>query len=489
MKKIFIYSAFTIMALFTSCSDYLDVNTDPNNPTEVDPSLVLPSAEAQIAGVLNGYYGVLGGIWSQHWTQSHVASQYRNEDAYGLTKSDYNVAWRELYSDVLIDLSVIRKSAEETENWNAYLQATSLMAYTYQVLADFYGQIPFSEALLGNEGINEPVFDSGQDVYDGLIVMLDEALSKDFAGEGNTWIQTDFVFGDMGLDGQIDSWIRFANTLKLKIYLRQTEARSTVAQEGITKILNGESLLTTDAALDIFEDVADRSYPLYETNIRQLNVSTNLRGSHTFITYLLDNEDPRIDAFFIAGSGGHFGLRQGDFDALSTDIAPDAPDVAIFEPTTAFYLFTTEEVNFMLAEAHLRYGNSGDVIGFYNAGVMQSCARHGVNGDGLVSDGGSYAYPDGSFDDNLQAIMMQKWVSMVERGYESFFDQNRTGIPGISSVGGEDPNYVPGEFTYSIGGVTNGLFPKRLIFPDLTRRNNSNTPVEQPITEPVWWAK
>ena len=489
MKKIVIYSAFTLLAFLSSCSDFLDVNSDPNNPTEVDPSLVLPSAEAQIAGVLNGYYGVLGGIWSQHWTQSHVASQYRSEDSYGLTKSSYNVAWRELYSDALIDLSVIRKSAEEAGNWNAYLQATSLMAYTYQILADFYDQVPFSEALKGNEGINEPVFDSGQDVYDGLIDMLDEALAKDFTADGNTWIQTDFVFGALGKDGQIDSWIRFANTLKLKIYLRQTEARSSVAQDGISKILNSDNLLTGDAAMDIFEDVANRSYPLYETNVRQLNVATNLRGSHTFISYLLENNDPRIDAFFNPGNNGHFGLRQGDFDALSTDIDPAAPDVAVFSPTTAFYFFTTEEVNFMLAEAKLRYGNSGDVIGYYNSGVMQSCARHGVNGDGLVSDGGAYAYPDGTLDQNLKAIMMQKWVSMVERGYESFMDQNRTGIPNISSVPADDPNYVPGEYTYSIAGVTNGVFPRRLIFPDLTRRNNSNTPVEQPITERVWWAK
>ncbi len=489
MKKVLIYSAFTLLAFFTSCSDFLDVNTDPNNPTEVDPSLVLPSAQAQIAGVVNGYYGVLGGLWSQHWTQSHVASQYRNEDSYGLTKSDYNVSWRELYSDVLIDLSLIQKNAEETENWNAYLQATSLMAYTYQMLADFYGEVPFSEALKGNEGIDEPVFDSGQDIYDGLIDMLDGALSKDFSTDGNTWIQTDFIFGAQGKDGQIDSWIRFANTLKLKIYLRQTEARSAVAQDGVAKILNGENLLTGDAAMDIYEDVANRSYPLYETNIRQLNVGTNLRGSHTFVSYLIDNNDPRLDVFFTAGNGGHAGLLQGNFDALSTDVDPGVPDVAIFNPLTAFYFFTTEEVNFMLAEANLRYGDTGTAKGYYDNGVMESCARYGMSGDVLVDDGGVYAYPDGTFDENLKAVMMQKWVSMVERGYESFMDQNRTGIPNISAVGGDDVNYVPGEYTYSIGGVTNGLFPKRLIFPDLTRRNNSNTPDEEPITEPVWWAK
>lgn len=489
MKKIVIYSAVIMMAFFTSCSDFLDVNTNPNSPAEVDASLVLPSAEAHIAGIVNGTYGVLGGLWSQHWTQSHVASQYRSEDSYGLSNSDYNGSWRDLYSDALVDLAFVQKSAEKAENWNAYLQASSLMAYTYMMLADLYDQIPFSEALKGEEGLDEPVFDAGQDIYDGLISMLDVALGKDFDGDGNDWVQTDFVFGDQGEAGQINSWKQFANTLKLKIYMRQTKARSSVAEAGIVGLLDKQEFLASDAAMDIFSDAPNQSYPLYETNIRQLNVGTNLRGSHTFVSYLTENGDPRIDAYFIAGSGGHFGLDQGDFDALSSDIAPDAPDIAVFTPEKAFYFFTMEEVNFLLAEANLRYGDAASVKSHYDNAILQSCARNGVNGDDLVADGGSYAYPDGSFDENLNAIMMQKWTSMVDRGYESFMDQNRTGIPNISSVPANDPEYVPGEYTYSIGGVTNGLFPRRLLFPDRTRRTNSNTPAEVPITEPVWWAK
>ena len=489
MKKIILYSAVFLMALLSSCSDFLDVNTNPNAPVDVDPSLVLPSAEAHIAGIVNGSYGVLGGLWSQHWTQSHVASQYRNEDAYGLTKSDYNGPWRDLYSDALVDLAIVQKNAQKTENWNANLQATALMAYTYMMLADFYDQIPFSEALKGAEGMDEPKFDTGEEVYDGLITMLDNALAQDFTGDGNTWVQTDFIFGSAGESGQIGSWIQFANTLKLKIYLRQTKARNSVAQAGIIALLDKQEFLSGDAEMDIFSDAANQSYPLYETNIRQLNIGSNLRGSHTFISYLMEHNDPRIDAYFIPGSGGHFGLDQGDFDALSSDIAPEAPDIAIFNPTTPFYFFTKEEINFLLAEANLRYGDAAAVKGYYDDAIMQSCARYGLSGAALIEDGGSYAYPEGTFDENLKAIMMQKWTSMVDRGYESFMDQNRTGIPNISTVPADDPNYKPGEYTYSIGGVTNGKFPRRLIFPDRTRRNNSNTPAEQPITEPVWWAK
>ena len=144
MKKLIFISQLMMLLVFTSCSDWLDVNTDPNNPATVDAGLVLPAAEAQIAASLSGELAPLTGIWSQHWTQSNAASQFRNEDRYAITKANYNAPWRELYSDALIDLDFVRKQAITTENWNANLQATALMAYTYQVLVDFYDQIPFS---------------------------------------------------------------------------------------------------------------------------------------------------------------------------------------------------------------------------------------------------------------------------------------------------------------------------------------------------------
>ncbi|NND07347.1 MAG: SusD/RagB family nutrient-binding outer membrane lipoprotein, partial [Saprospiraceae bacterium] len=122
----------------------------------------------------------------------------------------------------------------------------------------------------------------------------------------------------------------------------------------------------------------------------------------------------------------------------------------------------------------------------YESAVANACTRVGADCSALIE--GAYAYPDTDFDSNLKAIITQKWASMVDRGYESFFDQNRTGIPAISPVTSDIESYVPGELTYSINGVTGGAFPKRLLFPDYSRRTNSNTPAEVPLTTPVWWA-
>jgi hypothetical protein len=70
---------------------------------------------------------------------------------------------------------------------------------------------------------------------------------------------------------------------------------------------------------------------------------------------------------------------------------------------------------------------------------------------------------------------------------EAFFERNRTGYPSTSPVYSTNVAYVPGTFVYPKNGVTNGVFAKRLIFPDIERSKNPNTPPEEPVTKEVWW--
>ncbi|MDQ3142307.1 MAG: SusD/RagB family nutrient-binding outer membrane lipoprotein, partial [Bacteroidota bacterium] len=143
---------------------------------------------------------------------------------------------------------------------------------------------------------------------------------------------------------------------------------------------------------------------------------------------------------------------------------------------------------FMLAEAKLRTG-VGAVEPDYIAAIQAAFVKFGLAAPQSLLDG-KYKYPaGGTFEEKLEAIITQKWLAMVNQGHESFFDQSRTGYPRISSVPASDPNYVACQWTYSIEGVTSGAFPKRLIFPDVSRRVNGNTPAFVPITTKVWWHK
>lgn len=458
---------------FNSCSDDLDINTDPDTlpPSQLPLSGELPGGVTGVAASAGSYYALIGGMWSQFYTQSAVANQYKNIDDYSMGTADFQGAWSSMY-DALLDIRNVKKNAELAENWNYFLMASVMEVYASQIMVDMYGAIPFTEA--NNPAILAPVFDSPETIYDGMATILKTALSKDLESSaiGGEIPGTD----DLVFEGDMDKWTQFANTLLLKVYLRQTEVRPSVAQAGVQS-LAGASFLTEDAAITQFVDEASRSNPLYETDRRQLNVATNLRASTTLGTFLETNSDTRLASYY---DGTTF-QDQGDFD----NAGGAGVSVVILNATDPVYFISAAESYFLQAEAALRYG-IGNAQALYEEGVIAAFNQFGLDGSSFVS--GAYAYPAGSMEENLEAIIVQKWISFFPgKGYESFIEQNRTGYPMISSVAQDNPNYVPGQLAYSLNGITGGQFPKRIVYPQSETSTNSNAPALVPITTSVWY--
>lgn len=486
MKKKLLY--FTILAMFilTSCSEsWLDVNTDPNNPTSVQPELVLPAAEMSLASQIAVNYNIAGSMWAQFWTQNPTSNQYKQYDAYDIKSTTLDNEWSELYSGTLKELQKIKEEAQKNEEWRLYLIAASLQAYTFQYLADLYDQIPYSEALKAEEGIMSPHYDNAQTVYDGIITDLNFALSKDLSSF-TAPIDGDFIF-----KGDVQSWIQFANTLKLRIYLRQWKVRQSVAQAGLQDLFNSNAeFLTTDAKLDVFVDQKGKGNPLYESDRRELNTKINIRASQTFIAFLTANNDTdeRISYYFERGSSGEFkGNPQGDFNIPITADEANKISLARILATDPVYLISAAESYFLQAEAKYRLNaSSGEVKTLYDNGVLAAFNRFGLDGSRHITGTGKYV-----FDTNnpLQSIITQKWVALAGiNGMEAYLEHLRTGIPKRSNVGVTDSNYVPGEFTHPVQSVLpKGQFPRRLIFPDSERKSNPNTPAEVSVTTPTWW--
>ncbi|WP_166962963.1 SusD/RagB family nutrient-binding outer membrane lipoprotein [Yeosuana marina] len=479
MKKIILILIGFGMLL--SCDSQLDINRDPDDltPDDLAFEVELPGSITGIAGVQGASWAIIGGIWSQMWSQSPGSSQYRVVDNYTLGTTDgiSTTGWRNAY-DALLDVRNIKRKALEAENWNYYLIATVLEAYTFHMLTDWYGDIPYSEA--NNPLIFSPHFDSGQDVYDALIADLDDALGRNLsASQGREPGTDDLIFG-----GNMDNWVKFANTLKLKIFLRQTEARPSIAEAGITAMLNsGVSFLDVDAALTGFTDAPNISNPLYESDKRQLNTSLNLRASTTMHSYLTDNLDSRLALFYTTGNP----VDQGDYN---NPAGPNTFAVSILHPETPVYFISHEESLFMQAEVRERYniGASG-AKALYDAAVLENFNKWSLDGTSYVAPSAAYEYPSsGTFDDKLNAIITQKWIaSYPGNGAESFFEWQRTGIPAVSSVPQTDPAYVAGEFAVSLNGVLGTGFPQRLLYPTNETSRNLNAPAVVPITTPIWW--
>jgi hypothetical protein len=473
--------------LMNACGkDWLDVNVDPNNPSSATPELVFPAAVMSAAGQVGGYYNILGGIWSQYWTQNNGSNQYKNYDAFNIQPLDLNGNFSELYSGCLNDLRFVKVEAEKDENWSFYLMATVMEAYVFQFLADVYDQIPFVEACQGAEGIFTPKYNTGQEVYDGIIQRINAALEKDLSASTVKDPGTaDYLFG-----GDMDKWIQFANTLKLKIYMRQSYTRASLAQSGIDSLYDaGANFLAEDAAVTQFIDEAGKSNPLYESDQRQLNTNQNIKMSMTFHSWLIDNGDPRLVELFLPGSGGQKSMEQGDFNQPTTVLVPTSVSRALIHATDPVYFMSEAESYFLQAEAVLRGWGTGDVKTLYDAGVTAAFSKYGLDATEFIDS--IYAYPsDSTTEVKLKYIMIQKWASMAgSQGMEAFFERNRTGYPELGTVRATAPNYVPGQFCYPINGVTAGSWAKRLLFPDTEITRNPNTPTQVPITTKVWWDK
>lgn len=492
MKRFFNAGLILSLLLYTtSCGDeFLDVNVDPNNPNDAPLELVLPAAIASTAGTVGGDYAILGGIWSQYYTQNNGSNQYKDIDTYNIQNNTYEGRWQELYAGALNDYKFIKNKATTNQDWNGYLMATVMEAYTYQVLVDLYDKIPFEEALTGNENLLQPKYQEGSVVYDSLITRLNSALAKPITATANAKTAS----GDIIFNGDMDMWVRFANTLKLKMYLRQVYAREAVAKAGIEGLYAaGANFLTGDASLNVFSDATSRRNPLFEQDqSTALNTNQNLRAANTLFSYLQANNDPRLEGNYVPGSAGQKSMVPGTASTPTTVLVPTSLSRARISPIAPVYFISTPESYFLQAEAVLRGYGSGDVVALYNAGIDASYEQlNTVFGLSIVRPTGSYVYPaTGTFEQQLEAIIMQKWVALAgtKQGIEAFFERNRTNYPATSPVAATNETYVPGQITYPEEGVTTGqAFPKRLIWPSIERTRNPNTPTQEPVTKEVWW--
>ena len=487
-KNSVLYAAlFSGLLIGTGCKKHLDINTDPNTPAvdQGTPRLVFPAAVMATAGRVGGDLAILGALWGQYATQSSLSSQYRQLDAYNVDGSQLNGPYTGLFAGGLKNYQFVIDKSAEVEDWNFYLMATVMKAYTAQVLVDIYDQIPYFEALKGSDNLN-PKFDDGYTIYKDLLAILDTALGKNFSASTLTNPgTTDLVFG-----GNMDNWKRFANTLQLKMYLRMINAKAAEAQAGVQKLYaRNATFLTVDASVTGFTNIKGKGNPMYEQNIRELNTATNLRASKTFVLFLQDNNDPRITYNF--GSATPNSLHQGDY-TNNTDASYNTAASLVQRATDPVVFISQAESYFLQAEARERYFAGAGAKALYDAGVLSAFTAEGANGTTFIAAAGKYAYPvAGTLSQKIEAISVQKWVSFSYGLHfiEGFFEKNRTGFPRTSPVYSTSGSYVPGQLVVAKNSVLGpSQFPKRLVFPDVETIRNTEAPAVVPITTPVWWA-
>ena len=395
----------------------------------------------------------------------------------------------------------VRKMAEADEEWGTYLAATALRAFTYQVLVDAYGEVPYTEAF--NTSIATPAYDDGATIYEGLVAELDEALSKASAGD---LVATNFLFPGENAT----NWIRFANAVKLKLLSRESGVASVDAQIGA--IIAEGNLPTADVAYEgCWSNESGAMSPFYAEEFSpawgstQVNVVANVAIIGTMLQKDAEGnviyEDPRLPVFFETNADGEY---TGGISGSNFSTSDSYKSTYWCRPVASYdmpvYLITMSEIEFFITEYYARQGNAAQAEAHYKAAIEASFETAGVGG--AAENIQHFPYNSSNYK---QSIGVAKWIALAGvNTFESWCEVRRLDYPAFGSVSGSDmynersddsykPElYVPGTLYTPIkvfGQVGDKHLLERWPYAESSSSRNSNTPDFPGYTSPVFWGK
>nr|WKN35827.1 SusD/RagB family nutrient-binding outer membrane lipoprotein [Tunicatimonas sp. TK19036] len=479
--------AFGLLIAVGACTEeFEEINSNPNKPTEVDPQYLLPHA---IQSAVDNYWGNktrnerLNFDHAMSWTGYLTRNIYENEgDNYNVQPSVNITTWEVFYTDALINFQkIITFSDAESESPNPNFEGIGIgmQAWTFAVLTDVWGAIPYSQALAGtaDEPVYSPGYDSQEAVYAGVIEQL--KLANEKLDPNGPAIAGDIMFG-----GDIMMWKKFFNSTRFKLLNRQAHK---VASSGTEM----QTMLDDPATYPMMEsndDIAQLQYGAVPTNnpwhdilIQQGRSDWNINSM--LVNTLQNYDDPRLEVYATPGSLAE-GVYSGHPSGLPGEIATNYLGYSavinqdIFAQTTSpAVLMSYAELEFIKAEAALDGDISGDPQAFMETGIEASFDQFG-----LVLPAGYLAQVGGA---TKEAIMTQKWLALFGQGIESWTELRRTGYPVLPA---HDPR---AQFK------NDGILPTRMEYPSTEASLNSAN-LEAGISlnggpnnmqTPLWWVE
>jgi hypothetical protein len=435
------------------------------------------------------------------WSGSHNGYEWSNQD------------WSGNYAILRNTEELFNKAKDMNLEFHEGV-ALILKAYNFGLIADLWGDAPYSKALLGELGGSnlKPVFDSQEDIYKGILASLEEAntlLSKNQSEYKEINSTQDVLY-----KGNVRQWQKFANSLALRYYMRISAKDPATAKAGIEKIATQPSVYPV--ILDAADDAcmayignsnsdswpSNTAYDVSETNYRRIKMCS------TLVEKLQAISDPRLavwankiqtplvidpskPANFDQIIDGKRVIAQNVADKYTATFGPPLdldPEYVGLPPAWSIVpqsynlcpnleqaplnphashlneiykkssgthlksrLISAAEIRFLLSEAALKgWSAGGTAADHYNAGVKAS-----LDAWGLGSSYASYiARPAVVYNGTLDRIMEQKWISGWTAAAESWFDYRRTGLPNLKAGPTAKRTVLPLRFYYGVNELS-----------------------------------
>lgn len=482
----------------TSCKqdEFLDVNTDPNNPLIVPPSVLMTSTLITTAFANGNEINRISSLLVQH--QAGIANQPATYDVYSIRGGLDNQWQGELYAGALENAQdLIRVAA--ANNSPAYAGIAKLLkAYNFAMVTDLWGNVPYSQALQGLE-LLQPRFDNQEDIYKGNASLniqgLFDLVKEGLANLDETSTLLPSATDDPVYAGNLTKWKKMGNTMLLKlantINRKDPALATTITNEVLAK---GEAsyISSNDDDFQVpFGGTVGNQNPIYSYNY--VNRPDDQMLSQRLLDSMAVRNDPRLPLFFtttpdattnttatVTSVGRFTGYQNGNI--IAAPIRANRSRYGIYVRGNGgeapIRLLTNFQVLFIRAESALRLNTAGDAQDLYRRAIRASMLKAGVT-DAAVT---AYLAANpavnnltGTTEQKLNKILTQKWIAWVGNGYEAYNDYRRTGYPRLAQVlnpAGDD-NTRPNRFPYP-ASETSG--------------NSANAPSPDPLNSArVWW--
>ncbi|MBN9285087.1 MULTISPECIES: SusD/RagB family nutrient-binding outer membrane lipoprotein [unclassified Flavobacterium] len=470
MKKLLIPILAIASLFFTGCvNDDIDFNDDTSKTYTASAEALLSNSQKELTDQMTTPSVNLNVFryFSQYW----AATLYRAESRYNLTSRRIpDNHWRVLYTRVLGNLKTAKEVVDAEAKPENIDQATwdkiqinksaiieILNVYTYQILVDSFGDVPYTEALQP-VNIVLPKYDDDQAIYLDLLSRLNAAtaqLDANFAS---------FSKGDLLYNGNIAKWKLFANSLKVKLAINISDVNNSLAQSTIESAYTaGVITANSDNALVQFNSFS----PNYNQIFGELVASNrnDFVPTSVFVDELNTLNDPRRPVFFTPmADGSYVGGAYGYTNTQPYETSYSHIGNEIKKADAKGVLFDAAEVNFYLAEAAARgYNVGGTPDTYYSAAITASLNYWNIpTGDISTYLGQStvaYATAAGTWKEK---IGKQAWIALYNRGFESWNSFRRLDAPGLTAP----PSAFP---------VAEGKIPVRLTYPVNEQTVNGNS--------------
>ena len=469
LNKSFWAPLMAIAMVLGACDDFLDVNTDPNNPTEVSPALLLTSAQSYLAYTVGGDMDRYAGIFVQHYAgvQGQAQEEY---DIYNFNDDETNNFWRfGIYAGALGDLDLLLKQADESGSPHYAGVAKVMMGYGIGLMADLFGPVPFSQAFQLTDN-PRPTYDKQEAIYNAIQSLMNEAIA-DLQADESTFSpgSDDLVFG-----GDLDAWVRFANLVKLRYYNHKSLRDPQGSAQDVLSLLDGNAAhlqSNADDAKFVFVNSPNATNPLFQFEQQ--------RGQIAVSDVVLDElmiplADPRIPMYAatIADGLSYAGAPNGSATQDQGHALYSAVGPFHASPASPVFWGTYYELKFIEAEAALRLDNKIRAHAAYLAAIRASFDLLGMSQEKYDAYLAQAAVDPGVDGISLRLIMEQKYLAMFARGAESWTDWRRTGFPLLQPA---DNN------------LTGGVIPVRFPYPESELNFNAGNVPAATILDPTWF--